>query len=964
MPTAGHMEQALHTMPRGLNEAFKLTIQRIKERPDGQNTLGLSTLMWLTHARRPLLAVELSEALAIDLGATSLNFRFRPSQKRMVDCCMGLVVVDDKSSIIRLVHYSVQEYLSYHQNHVFNKAESAIANGCLSYLLFTPFQKGPRQLEVHIQDLIAENVFASYAARYWGDHVRAAASEDVELRTLTFLRASPQRGCSNQIMQYTRGYRREYWKAKEVYSTNGLHIAAFFGLENMCRILLEANEVELNDTTHMGTTALIKAAGSGQQGVVRLLMSKGADFEKKNWFGTALHCAAENGSVASILELVENGVSIDIRNRRGHAPLHCATMSGHLEAIKTLLGKGAAINAIDHQRYTSLRYAIVWEQAPEIVQTLLEHNADTSIRSKRGQTPLHDAAVMNSEDALLLLLKHKADVEAKEKNGATPLHFAAEKNHLTIVRHLLNHGAEIDSRTTDGITALYFASGNGSTETTRCLLDAGANIEAADKEGLTPLVVAVMENKEPVVRLLLEAGANTEFKDEEGHNLIQTAMRGNFHAVVALLKAARTMDTSRHRTSMSETNIVNQRTGSVTDDLKTPVRCENLDSLKEDSEKLPTVSRLNEAPHENAEELLEGHIEATQKLTAKPPSDGTLHRSKYLSSSQPETSSRSNVYSDNGDRADAEAENGIHTAIDRSKAKSVRFRPRCIRCKERKLKCESSGLTCGNCEKVGRDCQYNGKTVSEQTTRKAGHAKASDGQRFVDDAHPPKQHMEEYSTWAHAVSGANDSAAITDGPIQAKLLENFEGSGEMHLLDQTLKEVGLLKDAILRYDTSMLHLSSEHDDVTRALDQCEQMKAPRLRELLASRLRTQEMKLLAINDAETLQLGTTTSEISKSVQSTVPAESLDHTGQLVILEGSSEGRNVHTGQEPPSPVPPGLSTIRSASNPGRKIYTCQETACMFTNESEDQYRQHMENAHGWERIEKRQTNKSADLVPS
>ena len=532
------MEEALEKLPLGLEEAFEETLKRVRMQPDGQVDVAINTLMWLTHTRRPMLIAELSEALAIRLGTNSLNSKYCPWPKRIVDCSMGLTVMDEHSTVIRLVHYSVQEHLYRHRERIFGKAEEDIAQKCLTYLLFEPFARGPRQLEVKIQDLVAENPFATYAARYWGDHVRAANTDELEPLTLKFLQAKAQRGCSYQIVRYTGNYREEYWKAEEANSVNGLHLAAAFGLDRLGQQLLDAGQVGVDDPSHIGSTALIRAAAGGHREFVRMLLHRAADTLKENWYGTALHCAAEAGKIDTILELVDNGIDVDLRDRRGRTSLHCATVSGHGEAMKTLLSHGADVNAVCNKNYTALRYAIVWEQASRIVQILLENGADTSILSNHSVTPLHDAAVMNSEETLLLLLRHKADVNANEAHRGTPLHFAAERNHVAIVQHLLRFGADVHAKTTDDVTALYLAAGNGGAETATALIEAGADVEVGDNDFLTPLGVAVRENRVGVVSVLLAAGANPEAEDEEGYTPLQVAAREGYQAIAKLLQDA------------------------------------------------------------------------------------------------------------------------------------------------------------------------------------------------------------------------------------------------------------------------------------------------------------------------------------------------------------------------------------------------------------------------------------------
>ena len=507
--SAGDMDEALEHLPRDLDDAFSKTLQRIKYQPDGQDTLGMTTLMWIAHARRPLLVTELSEALAIKPGSTVLKPRFRPSQKRMVDCCMGLVTVDEKSSVIRLVHFSVQEYLHKYQEGLFAQSQHIIAEACITYLLFEPFAYGPRQKETEIVEMISKNAFLKYAAHHWGSHVRSAKNDAVDKLALTLLQAESQRGCSLQVLHFSANLREEYWNDEESRSCNGLHLAAMFGLEELGKWLLNANKIRVDDATKMGTTALIKAAAGGHQQFTEMLLKMQADRTKENWYGTALHCAAEAGQVSTILTLLETGLDVDIRDRRGRTSLHCATVSGHPSAMNCLLEHGAAANAICNKNYTPLRYAVVWEQPLEIVRTLLEHGADTASRSSHDVTPLHDSAVMNAIDTALLLLEHGADVHAEDAHGGTPLHFAAERNYATMVQHLLDHGAKINTKAHEGITALYLAAGNGGQETVEVLLRNGADTEVGDDEGITPIDVAIREYHVAVVQILVAAGAKT-----------------------------------------------------------------------------------------------------------------------------------------------------------------------------------------------------------------------------------------------------------------------------------------------------------------------------------------------------------------------------------------------------------------------------------------------------------------------
>jgi len=57
------------------------------------------------------MASELQEALAVEIGKPALNRDDIPTVEHMIKACDPLVVIEEESNIIRLVHYTTQEYL-------------------------------------------------------------------------------------------------------------------------------------------------------------------------------------------------------------------------------------------------------------------------------------------------------------------------------------------------------------------------------------------------------------------------------------------------------------------------------------------------------------------------------------------------------------------------------------------------------------------------------------------------------------------------------------------------------------------------------------------------------------------------------------------------------------------------------------------------------------------------------------
>lgn len=455
-PTTGEMEDALESLPHTLQDAFGETLARIQSQHSGRKRLGLNTLMLIFHAQRSLRVDELSEALAIRFGQYSLNPRYRPSPRSIVESCLGLVTIDEETTTVRLVHYTIQEYFREHRKVIFPSGDDEMAERCLTYLLFDCFKSGCCNNQDTISIKIESNPFLAYAAGYWGYHTQRSSSSEIDNLALKLLQSKPRRSFSVQIHQLLLGRSERYWEAAEVNSCNELHIASLHGLQRAARAILELKSVEIDAQTHIGTTALIRAAAFGHTKLVRMLLREHADPTRANWYGTALHCAAEAGRCEAIEELLKTGMDVDFRSSFGRTPIQCAVDMNHTSAVELLLEKGADAD-------------MVWN----------------------GMMMQHWAARDGSEGIVGLLLEKGADIEATSLlEGKTMLHLAAYGGHTEVVQMLIEKNAKIDARDRSDSTALYWAVRSGVKETVQALLRSGADVHARNKYGDTASTIA------------------------------------------------------------------------------------------------------------------------------------------------------------------------------------------------------------------------------------------------------------------------------------------------------------------------------------------------------------------------------------------------------------------------------------------------------------------------------------------
>jgi ankyrin repeat protein len=132
----------------------------------------------------------------------------------------------------------------------------------------------------------------------------------------------------------------------------GLHLAAYFGIKAVVRLLLENNsDVDAKD--EWGGTPLSWAAEKGHEAVVKLLLDKGVELETKatrsgrrplSWAETKatrfgrmpLSWAADNGHEAVVKLLLNKGAEVGIENKGGWTALQLAAINRH-EGVEQLL---------------------------------------------------------------------------------------------------------------------------------------------------------------------------------------------------------------------------------------------------------------------------------------------------------------------------------------------------------------------------------------------------------------------------------------------------------------------------------------------------------------------------------------------------------------------------------------------------------------------------------------------------
>ena len=182
--TIHQRRQTLHRMTNGfgLEDAYSTTLDRIRGQGGNKVKLGMEALMWISCSERPLKTNELCHALAVEVGTTDLNVHNAPSARALLSSTLGLVTIDEQSSAVRLVHFTLQEDIAAHN--LFITPHSMMAEICLTYLNF----RSICDLSTSFDIIPSTMPFLHYASCYWGFHARKRVTESVKQLALRFLR--------------------------------------------------------------------------------------------------------------------------------------------------------------------------------------------------------------------------------------------------------------------------------------------------------------------------------------------------------------------------------------------------------------------------------------------------------------------------------------------------------------------------------------------------------------------------------------------------------------------------------------------------------------------------------------------------------------------------------------------------------------------------------------------------------
>jgi len=589
------LRKTLGSLPKTLDETYERILLNI---PDEYSDYAIRILHWLTHSLRPLSLDELSEIVAVNLQGEPWfdPDAVFPEQDDLLAVCSNLVTLESpgdrevESPVVRLAHFSVQEYLiSERMKHLparkyavtYLAANETIAATCVAYLLQFDEQ------EILSPDLLEARPIVKYAAIFWTQHARIIDRELGSVRSLglRLLRAD-SKAYANwvRIIGYSiLGPQRVgmfSWRAmKPIYrycklssedndriSMQPLFAITGFEVIELVRALLELG-AEVDAFSDYGVP-LLEASRLGNEDLTQLLLDYGADIDLKSGGKeyprtTALQVASENGHEDIVRCLLQRGANINLGgDNTGHSPLAQATIHGQTAVAMLLLERGADVNLRRENDTccTALQATmaeVLHKYDLSTTRLLLKHGADVNIPGGRTGNALQaacsrtislDSHRFSRVRVVQLLLDYGADVHAQGGEYGNALQAAAYSGNRSVVDLLLRHGADVKAH--GGFfgnalqAAVFHPKSRRSEHMVWCLLKSGADINAVGGFYGSALQAALacgigepwnVWSIKRIIRLLLDHGANVNLRGGLYGTALRAAELTGKHDVVRLL---------------------------------------------------------------------------------------------------------------------------------------------------------------------------------------------------------------------------------------------------------------------------------------------------------------------------------------------------------------------------------------------------------------------------------------------
>ncbi|EON66215.1 hypothetical protein W97_05608 [Coniosporium apollinis CBS 100218] len=570
-----HVRNKLQTLPMTLPETYDEAMRRITNQEPEHRAIALKALAWVSYAFRSLSLRELQHALAIEPGVAELDEELMIEGNNLISLCAGLIVIDQDTSVVNLVHYTTKNYFEDIRLTTFPGFHATITMSCATYLNLDVLK------DASIWKIVRWYPLACYAAQHMAEHARQNPEDALEPPILDIIcqllsrpdKRRPLLALLDGLDLINAGFYSSFNPALHTQDDLGIRegTSTFSHDDTISESRpasirthsapadLSSSETDATDTeddlpssqdTAVRTsgspevTALHLAASMGLAKVASMLLKSSPDVDALDENGnTALAVAMERGFAKAVEFLIESGACVDLADGHGRGVLLLAAERDWTRVAELIVQRGRATVAEDargdHRGSVQAFIAAYYGKAADLKRSLDQKDVDLGgEKLEAGEMALFIAVERGHTDLVSILINAGVNVNAKDSTGQTSLHRATRRGNESIMQTLLQHGIDIEQKNDDGRTAWSANAQTCNEHILGILLKAGADPNTRGQQGVHEIYHAAARGDANYVRFLLKSGTNPSITTDFGWAPLHwSSSNGHVETVKLLLEA-------------------------------------------------------------------------------------------------------------------------------------------------------------------------------------------------------------------------------------------------------------------------------------------------------------------------------------------------------------------------------------------------------------------------------------------